>query len=318
MTTGPAIVVEGLTKAFRPKTGVFGLDFQVARGSVMALLGPNGAGKTTVVRILSTLLRPDAGRALIDGIDVVAHPQLVQASIGIANQTIDDKLSGAQNLLLFGRLHRLPWRVVHRRTRHLLALFDLTEAAARPVRSYSGGMRRKLDLAVSLVARPSILFLDEPTTGLDPSSRQALWSVIKKLAASGSTVLLTTQNLDEADALADAVTFIQEGHVVARGTPGELKAQVGGRRVELTLAGQQPAMLLASQLDRFHPAVDGAVLRIAIGDEAADLRRLLDAVDLAGAPLLDYQVRTPTLDDVYFRFTGRDPLIPAAALEVGA
>ncbi|HEX4215985.1 MAG TPA: ATP-binding cassette domain-containing protein [Candidatus Dormibacteraeota bacterium] len=299
------IAVEGLTKAYSDTTGVFDVDFQVPSGSVMALLGPNGAGKTTIVRILSTLLRPDAGSVRIAGIDALARPRDVQALIGLANQSsaIDDKLTGNANLAMFGRLHRLPWSTVRERARELLQLLELTDAAPKAVRTYSGGMRRKLDLAVSLIGRPSILFLDEPTTGLDPASRQALWRVIRRLVADGTTVLLTTQNLDEADALANEIAFIDRGKVIARGTPAELKARIGGRQVELTLSSAQRAAELATALDPFHATAEGAELHVAIGDRPTELRALLEALERSGAEPVDYQVHAPNLDDVYFHLT---------------
>jgi oleandomycin transport system ATP-binding protein len=227
----PAIAVSGLTKAYGQTTGIFDVDLEVPGGTVMALLGPNGAGKTTTLRILSTLLRPDRGTVRVGGFDALVQPDRVQALIGVVNQAsaIDEKLSGRVNLNMFARLHRLSWRTTRQRTAELLERFDLTGAAGQVVRGYSGGMRRKLDLAVGLIGRPSILFLDEPTTGLDPASRHALWDIIRGLVQDGTTVLLTTQYLDEADALADLVTFIDGGRVIACGTPAELKARVGGR-----------------------------------------------------------------------------------------
>jgi ABC-2 type transport system ATP-binding protein len=301
-TTAAAVSARGMTKAYTEVTGIFDVDLEVPGGTVMALLGPNGAGKSTAVRILSTLLRPDRGTVAIGGIDVLARPGRVQALIGVANQApaLDEKLSGRANLTMFARLHRLSWRATSQRTAELLDLFDLTAAAGQVVREYSGGMRRKLDLAVALIGRPSVLFLDEPTTGLDPASRHALWAVIRSLVQDGTTVLLTTQHLDEADALADRVTFIDGGRVVARGTPAELKARVGGRRVEFTLASAGQAGQLAPVLGAFGAARAGNRVSVAIGDRPADLARLMAAVGQAGVELADYQVRTPSLDDVYF------------------
>jgi ABC-2 type transport system ATP-binding protein len=314
----PAIAVHHLTKVYAGSTGLFGVSFEVAAGSVMALLGPNGAGKTTVVRVLSTLLRPDSGSVEVGGIDALALPSAVQAMIGVANQSaaIDDKLTGSANLAMFARLHRLSWPVARQRSAELLELFDLVESAGKPVKTYSGGMRRKLDLAVSLIGHPSILFLDEPTTGLDPASRQALWAIIGSLVDQGTTVLLTTQHLEEADALADEVTFIDSGRVITRGTPAELKSSIGGRRVDLIPATSPLVPALAEHLTGFDVTASSRVLHVSIGDALDDLRRLLAAVDASGIPLEDYRVRTPTLDDVYFHVTGHER--PAGAEPGGA
>lgn len=308
MAESAAIAVRDLTKAYTATTGLFGVSLDVSLGSVMALLGPNGAGKTTVVRILSTLVRPDAGSVAIGGVDALSRPDAVQAMIGVANQSaaVDEKLTGRANLAMFARLHRLPRTQARVRAAELLELFDLTEAAGKPVKSYSGGMRRKLDLAVSLIGHPSILFLDEPTTGLDPASRLALWEVIDGLVADGTTVLLTTQYLDEADALARDVTFIDGGRVIARGTPAELKSRIGGRQVDLTPASPDLVAPLARQLAGFEVTSGDRALHVSIGDDVADLRRLLTAVDVSGIALADYSVRTPTLDDVYFHVTGHE------------
>jgi ABC-2 type transport system ATP-binding protein len=274
----------------------------------MALLGPNGAGKTTTLRILSTLLRPDRGTVRVGGFDALVQPDRVQALIGVVNQAsaIDEKLSGRVNLNMFARLHRLSWRTTRQRTAELLERFDLTGAAGQVVRGYSGGMRRKLDLAVGLIGRPSILFLDEPTTGLDPASRHALWDIIRGLVQDGTTVLLTTQYLDEADALADLVTFIDGGRVIARGTTADLKARIGGRHAEFALASADEAGQLAARLAAFEATLEGNRLRVAIGDRPADLTRLMLAIERADIEPIDYQVRTPSLDDVYFALTGHD------------
>jgi ABC-type multidrug transport system ATPase subunit len=223
----PAITAAGLTKRYGKTTALCGVGLEASAGTVTTLLGPNGAGKTTTIRILATLLRPDAGTAIVGGYDVAREPERVQALIGLTGQSlsVDGKLSGPENLAMFGRLHRLSWPVVRERSARLLEVFDLAGAGKKAVKTYSGGMRRKLDLALSLIAEPQILFLDEPTTGLDPASRRALWVIIRGLVGRGTTVLLTTQNLDEADALASSVVFIDAGRVVATGTPAELKAQ---------------------------------------------------------------------------------------------
>jgi ABC-2 type transport system ATP-binding protein len=272
----------------------------------MALLGPNGAGKTTAVRVLSTLLRPDRGTVRVGGLDALARPDRVQALIGVASQAsaLDEKLTGRMNLTMFARLHRLSWSTIRQRTTGLLDRFGLTDAADKVVRGYSGGMRRKLDLAVSLIGRPSVLFLDEPTTGLDPASRRALWDIIRGLVRDGTTVLLTTQYLDEAVALAGLVTFIDGGRVIERGTPAELKARVGGRHAEFTLASAAAAGPLAAALGAFEATVDGNRVRAAIGDRPADLARLMQVVADAGIEPTDYLVRAPSLDDVYFTLTG--------------
>jgi ABC-2 type transport system ATP-binding protein len=304
----PAISVSGLTKAYSQTTGIFDVDLEVPGGTVMALLGPNGAGKTTALRILSTLLRPDRGTVRVGGFDALTQPGRVQALIGVANQAsaVDEKLSGRVNLNMFARLRHLSWQTTRKRTAELLERFDLTDAADKAVRGYSGGMRRKLDLAVSLIGRPSTLFLDEPTTGLDPASRHALWDAIRGLVQDGTTVLLTTQYLNEADALADRVTFIDRGRVIARGTAAELKARVGGRHAEFALASADAAGQLAAKLSAFEATIEGSRVRITIGDRPADLARLMLAVGHAGLELVDYQVRTPSLDDVYFALTGHD------------
>jgi ABC-2 type transport system ATP-binding protein len=314
VTAPPAVAVSGLTKAYTATTGIFDVDLDVPAGTVMALLGPNGAGKTTALRILSTLLRPDRGAVLIGGIDALARPDRVQALIGVANQAsaVDGKLSGRANLMMFARLHRLSWPVARQRTGELLERFDLAGAAGKVVREYSGGMLRKLDLAVSLIGRPSVLFLDEPTTGLDPASRQALWAIIRGLVHDGSTVLLTTQYLNEADALADRITFIDGGRVVALGTPAELKARAGGRYAEFVLTSPDQAGQLADWLAASGATADDNRVRVAIGDRPADLGRLILAVEEADLEPVDYQVRTPSLDDVYFALAGHSRAEPEA------
>src|SRR5580693_1412858 len=234
-TSRAAIEAVGLTKRYGKTVALRDVSLQATAGTVTALLGPNGAGKTTMVRILSTLLRPDAGTASVGGYDVQREPERVQARIGLTGQSlsVDGKLSGPENLAMFGRLHRLPWPVVRERSARLIDVFDLGDAGKKAVKTYSGGMRRKLDLALSLMAEPRILFLDEPTTGLDPASRHALWEIIRGLVRHGTTVLLTTQHLEEADALAGSVVFIDAGRVVAAGTPAELKARSGKAQFNL-------------------------------------------------------------------------------------
>src|SRR5712691_3406859 len=238
MSSKPAILAEGLQKHYGKTHALAGLDLVAEEGTVLGLLGPNGAGKTTAVRILTTLLRPDAGRAEVTGLDVVKHADALRARIGLAGQyaAVDEYLTGYENLKMFGRLYHLSGTVARRRADQLLERFDLVDAAGRIVKTYSGGMRRRLDLAASLIMNPPVLFLDEPTTGLDPRGRLAMWEVISTLVAEGTTVLLTTQYLEEADQLADQIAVVDRGRVIARGTADELKTQVGGELLELTLA----------------------------------------------------------------------------------
>ena len=317
-----AIGVDSITKSYgRGALALDGVTFQAAAGAVTALLGPNGAGKTTMIRILATLLRPDAGRARVGGHDVVTERARVQDLIGLTGQSlsVDGRLSGPENLAMFGRLHRLSWPAVRQRSGELLELFDLKKAGKKAVKTYSGGMRRKLDLAISLMAEPRILFLDEPTTGLDPASRHALWDTIRGLVSQGTTVLLTTQYLDEADALAREVVFINAGRVVATGTPAELKAQTGQAQFELIAASGADFARLTAALAAFGHVHGGAVsraVRVAVGDGGvADLNAITAAVAQAGVDVERFSLREPDLDDVYFELT-RDLSHPAAAKEM--
>ncbi|MEV4223359.1 ATP-binding cassette domain-containing protein [Nonomuraea sp. NPDC049725] len=306
----PIVVAEGLRKSFGDTHALRGLDLSVPRGTVCGLLGPNGAGKTTAVRILATLSAPDAGHARIAGHDVVRDAAQVRERIGLAGQyaAVDEKLTGRGNLRMFGRLYHLPRRQAHRRADELLERFGLTEAADRPVGGYSGGMRRRLDLITCLILRPDVLFLDEPTTGLDPRSRGEIWDSVRELVADGTTVLLTTQYLDEADRLADDIAVIDHGKVVATGTPDELKATIGDRldvvledpatrpaaaAVLNTLAGAEPA---TADADRLSVALPATGLRL------ADIVRDLDR---AGVAVADVSLRRPTLDEVFLRLTDR-------------
>jgi daunorubicin resistance ABC transporter ATP-binding subunit len=310
-----AIEVAGVTKRYGKTSALRGVSFTASAGAVTALLGPNGAGKTTMIRILSTLLGPDAGTARVGGHDTAREPELVQAIIGLTGQAlaVDGKLSGLENLTMFGRLHRLPWPVVRQRSARLLEVFGLSEAGRRAVKTFSGGMRRKLDLAVSLMAEPPVLFLDEPTTGLDPASRDALWGIIRDLVSQGTTVLLTTQYLNEADALADSVVFIDDGQVVASGTPADLKAQTGQVLLDLIAASDADLARLAAAFDDFQAVGDPQrrTVRVAIGQGGTGgVRELGDIVAAAvqtGAHIERFALHEPDLDDVYRRLAGRNP-----------
>ena len=290
--TAPVVVARGLRKSYGDLTVLDGVDLEVAPGEVLALLGPNGAGKTTVVRILSTLLTPDAGTAHVAGKDVVRQPADVRAAISLTGQfaAVDDLLTGVENMRLMARLAHLGRREVRTRSDELLELFDLTDAGRRVVKTYSGGMRRRLDLAVSLLARPQVVFLDEPTTGLDPRSRNGLWDVIRATVAAGTTVLLTTQYLEEADQLADRIAVLDHGRIIAEGTAPELKRAVGSAHVELRLAG-------------------GAQERIPTDGSVPDVRRILADVERRGVLVDTWEVRSPTLDDVFLTLTGRPALV---------
>lgn len=284
----PMIATRALRKAFGSTTVLTGVDLAVPQGQVLALLGPNGAGKTTTVEILSTLLRPDGGTAAVAGHDVVREPDRVREAISLTGQyaAVDELLTGRENLRLMARLAHLPRAVGRARGDELLELFDLVGAADRLVRTYSGGMRRRLDLAVGLLTRPAVLFLDEPTTGLDPRSRSDLWAVIRDVVAQGATVLLTTQYLDEADALADRVAVLDHGRVIAQGTGAELKREVGAAHVELQLA-------------------DGRTERVPTDASVPDVRRILADVEVRRLPVESWRVAVPTLDDVFLTLTGR-------------
>ncbi|MBO2454649.1 ATP-binding cassette domain-containing protein [Actinomadura barringtoniae] len=307
----PIVIAEDLHKSFGDTHALRGLDLRVPAGSVCGVLGPNGAGKTTAVRILATLSDPDSGHARIAGFDVTRDADKVRARIGLAGQhaAVDEKLTGRSNLRMFGRLYHLPRAQARRRADELLERFGLMDAADRPVGGYSGGMRRRLDVVASLILRPQVLFLDEPTTGLDPRSRGEIWDSIRELVADGTTVLLTTQYLDEADQLADDIAVVDHGRVVATGTPDELKATIGDRldvevedpsslqaaaTVMSGLAGADPAMTAA---DRLSVALPGAGTRLA--DIVLEL-------DRAGVSMADVSLRRPTLDEVFLRLTGRE------------
>jgi ABC-2 type transport system ATP-binding protein len=308
MTTTYAVLSEGLEKRFGDVRALRGLDLAVAGGTVCGLLGPNGAGKTTAVRLLTTLLRPDAGSARIAGHDLVREAAAVRRRIGVTGQyaSVDGDLTGRQNLLLFARLHRV--RDASARAAELLGRFGLTEAADRPASTLSGGMRRRLDLAASLIRRPEVLFLDEPTTGLDPASRNQIWDAVRALKEDGTTVVLTTQYLEEADRLADDIALVDRGQVAHTGSPAELKALVG-THAEAVVADVGAMGRAAAVLDRLtgaEPVLDHE--RRAVGAMSTDptltLPRLVRELDAAGVPLLDASLRPPTLDDVFLRLTG--------------
>jgi ABC-2 type transport system ATP-binding protein len=293
------------------------LNLDVPEGAVYGLLGPNGAGKTTAVRVLATLLRPDAGHALVAGFDVARQAAQVRARIGLAGQNaaVDEVLSGRQNLVMFGRLCHLPASAARRRASELLAQFALTEAAGQPVRQYSGGMRRRLDLAASFIVAPRVLFLDEPTTGLDPRTRSDLWRFIQELVDGGTTVLLTTQHLDEADQLADAIAVIAAGRVIAEGTPDELKSLAGGDRIDVVLraAGDlvRAARLLQARLGAdVRVDQDSRELSVPVTDRLAALTEIMRSLREEGITAQDIAVRRPTLDEAFLHLTGRQP--PAA------
>lgn len=310
-----AIEAEGLVKVFNTKAGevraLDGVDLAVPEGTVLGLLGPNGAGKTTTVRVLTTLLKPDSGRATVNGVDVLAHPNQVREQIGLSGQyaAVDEYLTGFENLVMIGRLYHMDKAGAKRRANELLERFDLAEAGGRPTKGYSGGMRRRLDLACALVAQPPVLFLDEPTTGLDPRSRVGLWDVIAELVRDGTTLLLTTQYLEEADKLADTIAVVDRGTVIARGTSDELKDSVGGERLEITVArGDQvgPAAQTLHRIAEQEPEIDEhtRTLGVAVAGGTATLVRSIRELDEAGVELLDIGLRRPTLDDVFLTLTG--------------
>jgi ABC-2 type transport system ATP-binding protein len=301
----------GLVKRYGNVVALDGLDLMVPQGRVLALLGPNGAGKTTAVRILTTLLEPDEGSVEVAGLDVRREPGKVRERIGLSGQNaaIDEHLTGFENLDMVGRLYHLGRAASRARARDLLDQFDLAEAADRPTKTYSGGMRRRLDLAAALVAEPNVLFLDEPTTGLDPRSRIQLWEAIQDLVRGGSTVLLTTQYMDEADRLADDVVVIDRGRMIAHGTSEELKRQIGGERVEMILADIADIAAATAVLDAFsvdEVQVEEQTRRITTGvaGGADDLRQVLQRLADAGVAVVDVGLRRPTLDDVFLSLTG--------------
>jgi ABC-2 type transport system ATP-binding protein len=302
------IVVKGLRKSFKKLTVLEGIDFSVKRGTVTALLGPNGAGKTTTIRILSTLLLPDSGQALINGFDVVKEANMVRSVIGLTGQNaaLDEYLTGEENLRMIGRLYRLSYPDIKRRSRELLELFDLVEASGRTVKTYSGGMRRRLDLAVSLIASPPVIFLDEPTTGLDPRSRLIMWDIIEQLVAAGTTILLTTQDMDEADRLADRIVVIDGGKIIAEGTSDELKQRVGSERLEITIAetSSLEAARKAIGDDDVHFDLKRRTFSLAARGGVSQLKQVLSRLEEASVAVENVSFHSPTLDDVFLTFTG--------------
>jgi ABC-2 type transport system ATP-binding protein len=307
----PAVVAQGLTKRFGSTQALRGVDFDIERGQILGVLGPNGAGKTTAVRILTTLVRPDAGRAVIDDIDVLSEPRRARARIGLTGQyaAVDEVLTGFENLEHVGRLYHLGTAVARVRAGELLERFDLVDAGDRVVKGYSGGMRRRLDIAMSLIARPSILFLDEPTTGLDPRSRQSVWDLIDELVRGGTTTLLTTQYLDEADRLADDIVVIDRGSAIARGTSDELKRQIGGELVEVIVDDPADAprvmeLLGDATCGECHVGDDGRTVSIPVPELAGLVPVVVRRLDEAGIAIRDVSGRGSTLDDVFFALTG--------------
>jgi ABC-2 type transport system ATP-binding protein len=313
-----AIVASGLVKRFGDVPALDGIDLAVPPGTVFGLLGPNGAGKTTTVRILTTILRPDAGEASVLGHDVGREPEAVRSSIGLAGQyaAVDENLTGAENLRMVGKLTHLPRPLIKERAAELLERFELADAANRPVKTYSGGMRRRLDLAASLVHRPPVLFLDEPTTGLDPRSRKELWGVIEGLVAEGTTVLLTTQYLEEADRLADKLAVVDHGRIIATGTPAELKAGLGSTVIEIGMPGEGSSLMALQALASFGvvpPTLDGTTVKLTVGDGPSVLLDALRALDTEGIAPTGVTLREPSLDDVFLALTGHAAVEASAA-----
>lgn len=302
------IHVKGLQKSFKHLPVLKGVDFSVDQGTVLALLGPNGAGKTTTIRILSTLLKPDGGTALVNGFDVTTQGYEVRQSIGLTGQyaAVDEYLTGYENLEMMGRLYHLSKANAQKRAQELLEQFDLTDAARRAVKTYSGGMRRRLDLAASLIATPPVIFLDEPTTGLDPRSRLSLWNIIKDLVAADVTILLTTQYMEEADQLADAIAVIDDGRIIAQGTPEKLKSQLGKERLELTTKHERDVEkareLIKAEGSQFDPK--RKTISIPTDGSVHAVKTILDAMEKADIDIETLSLHKPTLDDVFLQLTG--------------
>ncbi|GAA5614323.1 ATP-binding cassette domain-containing protein [Streptomyces platensis] len=306
-----AIYAEGLVKTFGDVRALDGVDLDVPEGTVLGMLGPNGAGKTTAVRVLTTLLQPDRGKAVVAGIDVLAHPDKVRRSIGLSGQfaAVDEYLTGRENLIMVGQLYQMSGRDAKRRAAELLERFHLGDAADRTAKTYSGGMRRRLDLAAALVVSPPVMFMDEPTTGLDPRNRQGLWDVIQELVAGGTTLLLTTQYLEEADRLAHDICVVDHGKVIARGTSDQLKARTGGERVEVVVHAPEH-LTVADEVLRGFGKGEGTVephtrkLTIPVTGGAKLLAEVIRELDLRGVEIDDIGLRRPTLDDVFISLTG--------------
>ena len=307
-----SVIAEDLEKTYRNGAirALDHLSLDVEEGTVLSVLGPNGAGKTTCVRILATLLKPDSGRAMVGGIDVIKHPEKVREVIGLSGQyaAVDEILTGWDNLVMFGQLYHLGKKASIARAEELLERFSLTDSAKRPIKTYSGGMRRRLDLAASLIVKPKVLFLDEPTTGLDPRGRQEMWSVIEELVKGGVTLLLTTQYLEEADQLADEIAVIDHGKVIARGTSDVLKKQVGGERLEIVVESQNIAktMEVIATVSGNKASLDEGLRMISapVSTGATALIETLRSLDAAGIHPLDVGLKRPSLDDVFLSLTG--------------
>jgi len=303
-----AIVAKNLQKSYGKLKVLEGIDFAVKPGTILALLGPNGAGKTTTIRIMSTLLDPDGGQAFINGYDVAEQPDNVRASIGLTGQyaAVDEYLNGRENLEMMGRLYRLSLQDTRDRAHELLKQFDLVEAGSRTVKTYSGGMRRRLDLAMSLIASPPIIFLDEPTTGLDPRSRMTMWEIVKQLAKHGTTILLTTQYMEEADYLADRIVVIDGGKVIAEGTPDTLKAKVGSDRLEITVSKQSNFEKASKAINEKDVKLDEESRTISIASKGGvgTLKRVLQKLEDGKIDVENFSLHRPTLDDVFLTLTG--------------
>jgi ABC-2 type transport system ATP-binding protein len=313
VTTGPAVVVDSLVKTFKGGVQALkGVSFEIPTGTVLGLLGPNGAGKTTAVRVLTTLLTPDSGSARVAGVDVLANPGKARTVMALAGQyaAVDEGLTGLENLVLVARLNHIPRRARQPRANELLEQFGLADAARRPLKTYSGGMRRRLDLAAALVAHPPVLFLDEPTTGLDPRSRIDLWSVIAGLVADGTTLLLTTQYLEEADRLADSICVVDHGKVLAEGTSAQLKAKLGGAAVEVILPDEataaQAARCLAGIGDEA-PVIDGLAVRVATTTGLSTTAEVVRRLENTELEVTSLELRQPSLDEVFLALTGQPP-----------
>ncbi|MFI8265145.1 MULTISPECIES: daunorubicin resistance protein DrrA family ABC transporter ATP-binding protein [unclassified Streptomyces] len=306
-----AIYAEGLVKTFGDVRALDGVDLDVPEGTVLGLLGPNGAGKTTAVRVLTTLLRPDSGRAVVAGIDVLKHPNEVRRAIGLSGQfaAVDEYLTGRENLHMVGRLYQMRGKAAKARAAELLERFNLADAADRTAKTYSGGMRRRLDLAAALVVRPPVMFMDEPTTGLDPRNRQQLWEVMQELVAGGTTLLLTTQYLEEADHLAHDICVVDQGKVIARGTSDQLKARTGGERVEVVVHEREhidDARAVLARLGKGETTVEQHTrkLTVPVSGGAKLLAEVIRELDSRGIEIDDIALRRPTLDDVFISLTG--------------